>query len=468
MATRIIGVQFSLSNPADVEKRSAVEITTDRTYVSGQPAAGGVFDPRMGVIENGKRCPTCRNTASGCPGHFGHLKLCTPVYYIHLLPYVMKVLKCVCVKCSKLLVDTESEYSKSLIASGNTSTKIIDTLLTHIVKDIRYCGQENKDGCGAVQPIIQKDKKAVARIIGTYKSKTNPEPVVETYSAEYILRLFQRISDKDIRAMGLSPDWSRPEWLICTVLPVPPLAVRPSVMEDNKRMEDDITHQLLTIVKRNMKLGEMITKGDKTTSTENLAAALQWDVATYINNEIAGIPKAAQRSGRPLKTLMSRISGKTGRFRGNLMGKRVDYSARSVITPDPNLDIDEVGVPEEIAINQSIPEIVTPYNRERLQTMVENGFYKWPGAKSVKLASDGRTISLKIKSADSGFKLHDGDTVNRHLLDGDPVLMNRQPSLHRMSMMCHRTRVLPYSTFRLNPSACKPYNADFDGDKLTL
>jgi len=238
-------------------------------------------------------------------------------------------------------------------------------------------------------------------------------------------------------------------------------------MDDNQRMDDDLSHKLIDIVRANQKLREQIDKGQPRDYIEKQMLLLEFHVATYVDNDIKGMPPAAQRSGRPLKTLKSRMGAKTGRVRGNLMGKRVDFSARSVITPDANIDVDELGVPIEIATNITKPEIVSPYNRDRLSMYVRNGPTKHPGAKSVYLKHEKRMISLRYVNADM-IDLREGDVVHRHLIDGDNVLFNRQPSLHKGSMECHRVKVLPYSTFRLNVSATKPYNADFDGDKSCL
>jgi DNA-directed RNA polymerase II subunit RPB1 len=188
---------------------------------------------------------------------------------------------------------------------------------------------------------------------------------------------------------------------------------------------------------------------------------LQYHIVTFVDNTLPNIPRAQQRSGRPLKSVKERLKSKEGRVRGNLMGKRVDYSGRSVITPDPNLSINQLGVPVEIAMNLTKPEMVTPYNKKKLTEVVNNGYNKWPGAKSIKKKSDGRLISLKVIKS-GNYELDIGDIVNRHLQDDDEVLFNRQPSLHRMSMMCHLVKVLPYKTFRLNVSVTTPYNADFD------
>jgi DNA-directed RNA polymerase beta' subunit len=274
-----------------------------------------------------------------------------------------------------------------------------------------------------------------------------------------VLRCLQRLTDTSVRILGFDPQYSHPAWMVCTVLAVPPLTVRPPVMmDDNQRMDDDLSHKLIDIVRSNQKLRDQIDKGQSRDYIEQHTALLEFDVATYVDNDIKGIPPAAQRSGRPLKTLKSRLGAKTGRVRGNLMGKRVDFSARSVITPDANIDVDELGVPEEIARNLTKPEIVTPYNRDRLMMYVRNGS-KYPGAKSVYLKEEKKTISLRYVNPDM-IELRDGDIVHRHMIDGDRVLFNRQPSLHKGSMECHRVKVLPYSTFRLNVSATKPYNAD--------
>jgi DNA-directed RNA polymerase subunit A' len=211
-----------------------------------------------------------------------------------------------------------------------------------------------------------------------------------------VLRCFQRFTDNTVKILGFDTKYSHPAWMVCTVLAVPPLTVRPPVMmEDNQRMDDDLSHKLIDIVRSNQILREQIDRGQSRDIIEKRTQLLEFDVATYVDNDIKGMAPAAQRSGRPLKTLKSRLGAKTGRVRGNLMGKRVDFSARSVITPDANIDVDELGVPEEIATNLTFPEIVSPYNRERLLGYVKNGPDKHPGAKSVYLKSDERTVSLR-------------------------------------------------------------------------
>ena len=465
MGDVIIGVQFGIANPEDILSRSVVEVITEKTYQALLPVPGGVFDSRFGVIENGKVCPTCKQTNLLCPGHFGHITLARPVYLYQFLDTIQKVLSIVCLTCSNpYLPDEELE----IIEKQQTGTDRFNAVRERTAS---YKGKELKATSYTCihckSPVIKKADKAeetVATLVGvTYEEGVDPVVI----QPEMVLRCFQRMSDRHVSLIGFSPKFSRPDWLICTVLAVPPLTVRPSVvMGDNQRMEDDLTHKLIDIVRNNQRLRDKIDKGDTADTINKYTDILQFDVATYVDNDIKGFT-ASQRSGRPLKTLKSRLGAKTGRVRGNLMGKRVDFSARSVITPDANIDVDELGVPEEIAMNLTFPESVTAYNRDRLVSYIRNGPAKYPGAKSVFLKDDQRPISLKFVNPEI-IDLKEGDIVNRHLVDGDVVLFNRQPSLHKGSMECHRVRVLPYSTFRLNVSATKPYNADFDGDEMNM
>ncbi|MBQ4134713.1 MAG: DNA-directed RNA polymerase subunit A', partial [Methanocorpusculum sp.] len=189
-----------------------------------------------------------------------------------------------------------------------------------------------------------------------------------------------------------------------------------------------------------------------------------------------GCPPARHRSGRPLKTLSQRLKGKDGRFRGSLSGKRVNFSARTVISPDPNLSVGEVGVPLAIANEMSVPVRVTKQNIEDIRAMIRIGPHRPTlrdpcGANYVN-RPDGRRIRL-IAGPEGNCDtvaemIEPGWKIDRQLRDEDIVLFNRQPSLHRMSIMSHRIKVMNGRTFRLNPAVCPPYNADFDGDEMNL
>ena len=466
----IVGIQFGIFSPDEIERRSVVEITNAGTFDGNEPRIGGLFDPRMGILDNGKTCRSCGQTNHNCPGHFGHYKLARPVYFIQFFPMVLNVLDCVCIRCSKLLID-KNLHKNILKKRGEARWKAVLTLC----KNIARCGQEIEDGCGARQP-DRFVREAISRIVAEWdniEGPANPENKIkgieskqrQVLECEYVLRLFRKITDEDVDFMGFSRYWCRPDWMICSVLPIPPPQVRPSVIQDNnQRSEDDLTHKLFEIIQSNNTLQDKINNNANKNIIDDQYAVLQYHIATLVDNQIPGVAPSAQRSGRPLKSIQQRLGSKEGRIRYNIQGKRVEFSGRSVITPDPNISIEEIGVPIKIAMNLTVPERVTKYNRNKLYKLIQNGADNYPGAKTI-VRKDGRMISLKHVNA-KDIVLRYGDTVNRHLMDGDPILFNRQPTLHRMSMMGHKVKVLPFNTFRLNVSVTAPYNADFDGDEM--
>jgi DNA-directed RNA polymerase II subunit RPB1 len=441
----IVGVQFSILSPDEIERSSVVEITTASTHEGNEPKIGGVFDPRMGVLENGKICRTCGQTNHGCPGHFGHYRLTRPVYYIQFHNMIMNVLKIICIRCSKLRIDKDL-HKDLLLRKGESRWKEVLALSSNI----KRCGQECEDGCGAIQP-DKFTREGIATIAANFEGGK------QELEVEYVHRLFRRIIDEDVDFMGLSRHWCRPDWMICTILRIPPPQVRPSVIQDNnQRSEDDLTHKLFDIIKNDLTLKDKIEKNATKNVIDEMTNVVQYHIATLVDNDIPGVAPSAQRSGRPLKSIQQRLGGKEGRIRYNIQGKRVEFSARSVITPDPNLSVAEIGVPLEIAMNLTSPERVTPYNIDKLYKIIRNGADVWPGAKTV-VRKDGRMISLKHMKTEE-IVLYEGDLVNRHLIDDDILLFNRQPTLHKMSMMGHRVKVLPYKTFRMNVLVTRPYN----------
>ena len=469
-------VQFGVFSPDEIKKRSVVHVKETILYDSqGEPVVGGLFDPRMGVIDHGKICPTDGLDNRFCPGYFGHIELCRPVNNVQYLDTKIQILKSICKKCSKLLVNINNpEFTAQLNKIENKKRL---NFISDIASKIKICGSHMDDehGCGAVQPIkVMKHPKELCKIYTEYDSAFLPEDATPEESKilltpENILKLFKRITDTECEAMGMNPKWCRPDWLVCQVLSVPPPNVRPSVRQaSGVRSEDDITHKLIDIIKTNNHLKKKIEAENTNEKTiEEWTNVLQYHIATFIDNDLPNVNQSTHRSGRPLKTLRERLKGKEGRIRGNLMGKRVDHCARSVITPDPNIKLNELGVPLKVAQNLTFPEVVNKYNIARLSEYVRNGPYTHPGARSVKRKVDGRTTSL-LHVDTSTITLREGDIVNRFLIDGDTVLFNRQPSLHKMSMMAHKIKVMPYETFRLNVSVTTPYNADFDGDEMNM
>jgi len=467
---KIIGIQFSVLSPEEIRKGSVAEITSRDTYINNKPVIGGLFDPRMGVLEPGLICPTDGLNYMQTPGYFGHVNLARPVYYIQYLTTILKVLRCVCYKCSKLKINKEKHKHVLDMSSRRRWEYVFSNS-----NKIKRCGDETEDGCGCKQP-RKIYKEGLANLYAEWENTdgipgsdgiVHPKLTMRL-TPEMVLMIFRRISDDDVTFLGFSPIWSRPDWFICQVLAVPPPAVRPSVKHDSQqRSEDDISHIIVNIIKANKTLLSKIQSNANEKVIEDWTTVLQYYVATMIDNRIPGVAAVAQRSGRALKSIKERLVGKSGRVRGNLMGKRVDFSARSVITPDANLGIRELGVPKKIAMNITFPSCVNKRNKDYLTKLVLNGPTKYPGANVLERKS-GESISLKYVDRNT-INLNEGDIVHRHLMDGDPVLFNRQPTLHRMSMMCHIVRVMNVgNTFRMNVADTKPYNADFDGDEMNM
>jgi len=463
--SKIIGIQFSMLSPEEIRKNSVVEITSRDTYNNNKPLIGGLFDPRMGVLEPGIICPTDGLTYIDTPGYFGHIELARPVFAIQHMKDIMKIARCVCFKCSKLLINKQAH--KHIL---NRTPEQRWDYVSSLAAKVKRCGEATMDGCGCKQPDIKLDGMAtVMAFWENMETQEEDKQIQMKLTPEIILKIFKRISDDDVSFMGFHPLWSRPNWMIMEVLPVPPPAVRPSVKHDaQQRSEDDLTHIYINIIKTNNILKEKMANPETNANvTDGWFNLLQHAVAMIVNNKIKGVAPMAQRSGRPLNCIMGRLNSKNGRIRGNLMGKRVDYSARSVITGDPNLSVRELGVPLKIAMNITKPMVVNDRNRDFLTKLVQNGPDDYPGAKIIE-RKNGEHISLRYVDRDSLY-LDNGDIVHRHMMDGDAVLFNRQPSLHRMSMMCHIVRVMKVGdTFRMNVGDTKPYNADFDGDEMNM
>ena len=467
--SKIVGIQFSMLSPEEIRKGSVTEITSRDTFVGNKPVIGGLFCPYMGVSEPGMLCPTDGLDYMNTPGYFGRIELAAPVFYYQHLATVHKILRCVCLKCSKLLINKDAHKQALKMLPDERWSYVFG-----VASKVRRCGDDNEDGCGCLMPKKIR-KENLATLIAEWESDgvkgmsdEDAKKMNMQLTPDIVLKIFRRISDDDVSFMGFSPTFSRPDWMICQVLAVPPPAVRPSIkMDGAQRSEDDLTHIIVNIVKTNKTLQEKIRDGAQANIISDWHTVLQYYCATLVDNNIPGAAPVAQRSGRPLKSIKERLNGKGGRVRGNLMGKRVDFSARSVITPDPNLSIRELGVPLKIAKNITKPVVVNDMNRRMLTKLVRNGPEEYPGAKILE-RKGGENISLRYADRDN-IVLYNGDIVHRHMMDGDGVLFNRQPTLHRMSMMCHIARIMYQGdTFRMNVGDTKPYNADFDGDEMNM
>src|SRR3989337_1537054 len=455
-------IYFGVVSPQEIRRLSVAEIQTADTYdEDGAPITSGLMDGRLGTLEPRQRCKTCGNTAIRCPGHFGHIELAVPIVHIEFTKIIFDLWKTTCRNCGRILLSEDATKKvRSRIERYNALLGVVpDEVYKTIVQEIKT---KQCPHCASAQYKITFEKPT--------KFIEQTEAGSEPLTPSMIRERLERVSDEDLEILGFNPKVARPEWMVLQVLPVPPVYVRPSItLESGIRSEDDLTHKLVDIIRISQRLKENMEAGAPTLIIQDLSELLQYHVTTYFNNEASGIPPARHRSGRALKTLSQRLKGKEGRFRSNLSGKRVDFSARTVISPDPNLDISEVGVPLDIAMRLSMPDKVTSWNIEEMRKLVINGPEKYPGALYI-VRPDGKRIRLEFvtdreKIAEAIEPMF---VLERHLIDGDVAIFNRQPSLHRMSIMAHYVKVLPHKTFRLHLTVCPPYNADFDGDEMNL
>ncbi len=508
---------------------SATKVITADTYDDdGFPIDMGLMDPRLGVIDPGLECKTCGKRSGSCSGHFGHIELAAPVIHVGFTKLIRRLLRGTCRECSRLTLteDEKAEFrdrldrtrelggdlddvTKAAIRQARkkdhcphcgapqydikhekptTYYEVQDVLATDYSERIAKAMQPSDEDDSRISPTELADETGidVARIndilSGEFRPREEDRSALESaldvdLTEEDMNKLmpsdirdwFEEIPDEDMEVLGIDPERSRPEWMILTVLPVPPVTARPSITLDNgQRSEDDLTHKLVDIIRINQRFMENREAGAPQLIIEDLWELLQYHVTTFMDNEISGTPPARHRSGRPLKTLSQRLKGKEGRFRGSLSGKRVNFSARTVISPDPTLSLNEVGVPERVATEMTQTMNVNDRNLSLARQYVANGPEEHPGANYVR-RPDGRRLKVTEKNCEElAEKVKPGWEVSRHLVDGDIVIFNRQPSLHRMSIMAHEVVVMPYKTFRLNTTVCPPYNADFDGDEMNM
>lgn len=479
----ISSIQFGILSPEEIIERSVCKV--DNSKFTGP---NSVYDLRMGSMD--QTCVTCGLQPKECPGHSSFIELNCHILHPMYLRQITNFLKCVCVKCHRIVLSEDHLKLDGILKYQTESRfeKIVEKL--DRIDSCYYCKSP--------KPKIAFQQKS-NDISMKFKDKKIVLKEVE------IKNIFDHMMDDDIRILGFNPSFMHPKNLVITVLPVIPPRARPYVMADNVTCDDDITTQYVEIIKANKNLvDENITESKR----DKIQQTINFRVKTLMNN---GQGKARHTNGRPLKGIKERLSGKDGLVRSNLMGKRRDQSGRSVISADPTVRTDELVVPEKVAKNLTIPEMVTIYNKNYMQSLIDQGKANYV------LRDDGKTkINLQyamnkkgtsllwgdlvirngvtinpfqfprgfelregdsvqrngelIKSVDlpkkKPFLISIGDTVERQLKNGDIILFNRQPTLHRGSMLAKRIIVRPNKTFRFNLASTKSFNADFDGDLI--
>ena len=437
---KVSEMNFSLLSPEQIKKLAVAKIVTPELYdIDGYPVDGGLMDLRLGAIDPGVRCRTCGGRLKECLGHPGVIELARPIMHLKYIPLIELGLRSFCQECGKLMIPDKDleKYSPSQRAKK--------------AKDAKKCPH-----CGAIQEKFKLDKPT-----SFYRGKKRVFPTE-------IREILSNIPDEELRKIGVDYETARPEWAVLTSLLVPSVTIRPSIiLESGERSEDDLTHKLSDIIRANQRLWENLNAGAPEVIIEDLWDLLQFHITTFFDNTVARIPPARHRSGQPLKTIEERIKGKEGRIRKNIAGKRVNYSGRTVISPDPSININEVGIPFQIAKIVTVAEAVNDLNIEKLKKLIQKG-NEYPGANYI-IRPDGKRKKITDELKEEIInEIEPGYIVERHMQDGDVVLFNRHPSLHRGSLMSHFARIIDGRTFRLHPAACNPYNADFDGDEMNI
>lgn len=515
---KIDKLSFAVSDPLHLRRQSLIQCTNKRFYedpslipannqlgtlnsqlqIGGKAtiARNGVLDLALGTSTTTNACKTCNQRLASCIGHFGHIELPFPCYHTGYFRFILLTLSAICKRCARLLlpINLRNEYLGKVMRAKSSylERKAIHELIIKLCKKQKQCpycsafnGQVKKTGCykilNQIIPIRPKASKIstsstkehyeqMSKLKNILESQPDLEELLDRQTHEImdpivVLDLFRRIPERDIPFLLISG--ARPEDLILTRLPVPPSCIRPTVVSDENTNEDDLT---ILLSETNL-LADVIEKRRATGAIPSLIIEawdfLQLEIALYINSETSGIP-LQMKPKKATRGLVQRLKGKHGRFRGNLSGKRVDFSSRSVISPNPMLAIDQVGVPKHVAKLLTYPERVTKHNLGLMRQLVKNGPKKYPGANYI-LDSVGNRKFLMYGNREYLSKhLKPGDTVERHMIDGDCVLFNRQPSLHKQSIMCHKAKIHENRTLQFNECVCTPYNADFDGDEMNL
>ena len=374
----ICALEFGVFRPEELLRLAAAKITVPATHSNSLPAPHGPNDFRLGTTDRRLRCGTCQRNCTECYGHIGAIQLSFPVYSIGFFDLTLKLLKITCFYCGSLLLNDSQRKQLKLFVCKDKRKKL--AFAVALTKNKRICHV-----CGGCNPIYTKHCLTIKADFSKANFADEDEEAYcsRPFTSSEARIILQNLSDEDCAFLGWNPGESRPENFILTVFCVIPPIVRPSVVisEGSKsRGHDDLTSKLCDIVKCNNNLKHILDKEALSIPNVGLSLAAQaavneltFQIASFMNNDVRGQKLSFQRSGMPTKSIVSRLKGKEGRIRGTLMGKRTDYSARSVISPDPNMDIDEVGVPVRVAKQLTLPIHVVDYNIDYLREKIKKG-----------------------------------------------------------------------------------------------
>lgn len=460
---KIKSIQYSILSQEDIDRLAVCEVVSYKGVVDGHGEDGSLFDERMGSTDERVLCKTCRCRMDTGHGHFGKIHLFEPVYNINFIAYVVVLLNLLCPKCYNCVMP--QKYMDQLLRATSQAER----------RDIcrKYMNKKKKNE-------VVRCRNEVCGFMGHFHYSLNEKINIDLsidgekrmFWARYAHTALKSILSENIDLFGFNSVYSRPEnFIIQDLLVIPVNHRQPNIVNEGvKRSESEISALYENIIKTNRSLAESITNHSTDDIIKTKYGLLTLAIAALFSKRFASEGMFGKK--KSYRSIEEQLNGKEGYIRGRIHGKRVDYCARAHITPDADLKIDQLGIPEHIAMQVTMMEKVTPMNIERLRIVVSRGMDKYPGANRI-IKRDGRRLRLQDTQPKAlrlnADQLENGDLVFRHLIDNDIVTFNRQPSLHKASILGFRIKVFKgILTIRLPPAVCAPFNADFDGDEMNL
>ena len=486
-------IQFTFMSTEEVLRYSVLEITNQKIV-----GPNSLFDTRLGPSSMNDTCATCKSRWKVCPGHFGHITLPVKVPHPLRMKNIVEYLSLFCFDCYRLVITPEK--MKLCGISNKTGEAKFRALLQERITVTNTCSH-----CNATLPDFSFDDDY--KFYRKYKNRTFPVQIKE------IENIFDNIPDIDIAELGLDSVVVHPSHLLIgAVLVIPPCA-RSYVKNASGINHDDLTYKYQEIIKCVAKYHEPSNNPKVKQDTYD---SICYHVRVLMDNSKGKAKNVGHKRG--IKSIKQRMISKSGLIRGHIQGKRVDFTARSVITPEATTWVDELVVPEVFAKSLSYPVRVTNYNLMKCQAWLDQdkvnniirdgesynaskkiwsrGFELRENDVILRTNQDGSKqridcwshkqldgqfpailpgdevqrhnkifTNVKGKERLSNFKLRPGDVVERQLMNGDWTLFNRQPTLWKGSMRAMKIKVMPGKTFRFNLACTAAFNADFDGGK---
>ena len=494
--SKIISIDYDILSPAEISGSSYCTVTESKKYSSSDDN-NSVSSLLMGSTNSGEICKICGQNGEKCHGHMGHIQLPVEIYNVLFIREIQKFLSLLCMKCHGFIIQNNDKNGDVIVKCKKflnelkyikkTERLTVASKLAISIIDCPFCGYKNpkytikkEDNTKIFMEPRKDSRKALIKNEKSEYAVSQRGKYANVLLPSIALHILIDFPAKELINLGFDPKRFHPSYLILSNIPVIPNCARPDNYSKKQKYEDDLVREykhILTIAKKIDKNAELTDKAEEFEKFVNNLDALTNSIGGLFGN--VKKQKKGFNIGKKMdsKSFWSRIVGKRSRIRTNILGKRINGSGRTAISPEVKFEFDRVGVPLKYAKKLTVQVIVNKGNINELTRYVRNGPFKYPGANSIIMKnSDGNIGTEKIKRLAhvapeylAKLQLHEGDKVERHLLDGDWCMFNRNPSLHKYSFNGFRIFVLPKGdTFRMPTVCCKPFNADFDGDEMHM